>query len=135
METPLSLLHPSKDGIAIDVSGAVGNYAVLLSDKVKVIVNCDLHVPSLVTAYNRKKSNMVCIRCPYLQLPFVSNSFDYAICTDTLIRGNNHEVKLLKEILRILKKGGKAFVDFHNIKWFKKNNQICSYSGTVNLIL
>ena len=128
MKKTLELLNPSADGFAIDVSGAVGNYARFLSNKVKIMVNCDLHTPSILTANNHKKSNLLCVRAPYLLLPFTSDTFDYAICTDTLIRGWNHEVKLLKQIQRILKIGGKAVVDFHNQRWFAKNKNICSYN-------
>ncbi|RJQ17501.1 MAG: class I SAM-dependent methyltransferase [Nitrospiraceae bacterium] len=128
MEKIRELLNPASNAIAIDVSGAVGNYSRSLSDKVATMVNCDLHAPSIITAHNRRADNMVCIRTPYLKLPFVQNTFDYAICTDTLIRGWNHEVKLLKEILRVLKPGGKAIVDFHNRKWFAKNRDICAYA-------
>jgi ubiquinone/menaquinone biosynthesis C-methylase UbiE len=127
----VELLNLSKNAVAIDVSGAVGNYSIFLADKVKLMVNCDLHTPSIITAYTRRKNNMCCIRAPYLRLPFSPNIFDYAICTDTLIRGWNHEIKLLKEIVRILKPGGTAVVDFHNRKWFSKNKNICEYNETL----
>ncbi|MBI3584680.1 MAG: methyltransferase domain-containing protein [Nitrospinae bacterium] len=130
------LLVPQPDAIGIDVSGAVGNHAIVLSNVVETMINCDLHVPSIITAYQRMKKNMICIRSPYLKLPLISNGFDFVICTDTLIRGWNHEVMLLKEILRILKIGGKAFVDFHNLKWFKRNYNICEYkTGQVKRLL
>lgn len=111
----------------VDVSGAVGNHSIFVAGYVGSVINCDLHTPSIITAYSRRAANMICIRAPYLKMPFSSNTFDYAICTDTLIRGWNHEVKLLKEILRLLKTGGKAFVDFHNLVDFKKNSAICEY--------
>lgn len=121
-------LAPKGTEIAIDVSGAVGNHSVALADKVRVMVNCDLHGPSILTAYHRRKENMICVRAPYLTLPFISGTFDYALCTDTLIRGHTHEVKLLREILRILKPGGKAVVDFHNRRFGSSNDSICFYS-------
>lgn len=136
IEKALQLLNPSDNSIIVDVSGAVGNYAIFLANKVKMVINCDLHIPSIIIAYERKKDNMICVRTPYLKLPFVSNSFDYIICTDTLIRGWNHEVKLLKEISRIIKIGGRAFVDFHNLKWFRKNRNICAYKvGSIRKLL
>ncbi len=127
---------PQGTEIAIDVSGAVGNHSVALADQVRVMVNCDLHGPSILTAYHRRKVNMMCVRAPYLKLPFFSGTFEYAICTDTLIRGHTHEVKLLREILRILKPGGKAVVDFHNRRFGSSNDTICFYSaGEVKSIL
>jgi len=85
MEKVLQLLNPSANSIVVDVSDAVGNCAIFLANKVKMIINCDLHTPSTITAYERKKDNMICVRTPYLKLPFASNIFDYVICTDTLI--------------------------------------------------
>jgi SAM-dependent methyltransferase len=123
----LELLNPSKKGMAIDISGGVGNYSIFLSDFVKVIIHCELHISSIIEAYNGKRNNMIFVRSAYLKLPFISDIFDYVICTDTLERGWNHEVKLLKEIMRIMKIGGKAIVDFHNLRWFKKNKIICAY--------
>ena len=121
-------LSPKGSDMAIDVSGAVGNHSVALSDKVRVMVNCDLHGPSILTAYRRKKENMMCVRAPYLKLPFSSETFDWAICTDTLIRGRTHEVKLLRELVRIIKPGGKAVVDFHNRRRSSSSKAICLYS-------
>lgn len=129
-EKILELLNPSSESIAIDVSGGVGNYSIFLSDVVEFMVHCEVHIPSILTAYNRvkdKKDKMLFFRSTYLKLPFKSASFDCLICTDTLERGWNHEVQLLKEILRILKIGGKAVVDFHNLKWFRRNRNICEY--------
>jgi ubiquinone/menaquinone biosynthesis C-methylase UbiE len=136
MQKVLQLIDPSVNSVAVDVSGVVGNYAIFLANKLKIVINCDLHTPSIITAYERKKNNMACVRTPYLRLPFASNVFDHVICTDTLIRGWNHEVKLLKEILRIMKISGIAFVDFHNLKWFRKNRNICAYkAGSVRRLL
>ena len=135
-ERILELLNPSNNSTAIDISGGVGNYSIFLSDFVKAMIHCELHVPSIITAYNRKKDNMIFVRSPYLKLPFISDTFDYVICTDTLERGWNCEVKLLREITRIMKIGGKAIVDFHNLKWFRKNRNICAYkAGSIRKLL
>ncbi len=123
----LEILTPSPDATAIDVSGASGNHSRALATMVKAIANCDAHVPSIVVAHNLRPTNMLCIRACYLKLPFAANTFDCAICFDTLIRGKNHEVALLKEILRVLKVGGQAIVDFHNLKRFKSNRTIKEY--------
>jgi len=72
--------------MAIDISGGVGNYSIFLSDFVKVMIHCELHISSIIEAYNGKRNNMIFVRSPYLKLPFISDIFDYVICTDTLER-------------------------------------------------
>lgn len=126
----IELLNPSPDGIGIDVSGGVGNYSIPLSNRVKVMVHCELDVQSILRAYHqaRKRDNMLFVRTPYHKIPFHSACFDCVICTDTLERGWNHEMKLLAEIIRILKEGGKAVVDFHNQRRFGKNRSLCEYA-------
>lgn len=114
--------------LVIDVSGASGSYSIALADQVRTIVNCDLHVPSLLVGHRRHKPNMISLRAPYLNLPFIDGTFDAVICVDTLARGRQHEINLLREIQRVLKAGGKAFVDFHNKKGFSGNPEICEYT-------
>ncbi len=116
------------DKTAIDVSGGVGNYSSPLSSGFKRMVHCELDGESLQTAYERSTENPIFfVRAPYLRLPFHPNTFDCVICTDTLIRGRSHEKKLLKEIIRILKNGGQAIVDFHTSRLFFRNDRICLY--------
>jgi hypothetical protein len=57
--------------MAIDISGGVGNYSIFLSDFVKVIIHCELHISSIIEAYNGKRNNMIFVRSPYLKLPFI----------------------------------------------------------------
>jgi len=122
-EKIIEFVNPSPDMVGIDVSGGVGNYSIPLSDRVKVMVHCELEVQSILRAYTEGKDNMFFVRSPYLKLPFNGESFDLAICTDTLIRGKKHEVMLLSEIYRILKNGGKAVVDFHNPRFFRRRSR------------
>lgn len=120
----------SSDGkIAVDVSGGGGNYSVPLSASVGTMFHCELDVESIQGAYCRGDGrNIFFIRTPYLKLPFCSDVFDYVICTDTLIRGKEHEIMLLKEIKRILKNGGRAIVDFHNRRLFDRTRSISLYN-------
>jgi len=124
------ILNVSKQMLGIDVSGGVGNYSIPMSSRVRGIVHCELEVQSLITAYQEAKGrdNIVFIRSFYLNLPFESGSFDFAICTDTLIRGKRHDLKLISEICRVLKDGGRAAIDFHNPKVIGGNKDICFYN-------
>ena len=133
----LKLLAPSPTAIAVDVSGGVGNYSVPLAGHVAAMFHCELDPESIQAAYRRgARKNMVFIRTPYLKLPFRSGSVDHVICTDTLIRGPEHELRLLSEITRILKKGGRAVVDLHNSPLFFSNKAVYSYtSGRLRSLL
>ena len=56
---------------------------------------------------------MLAVRADYFSLPF-RDSVDVIVCTDSLIRGLDHEVALLKSIRKALTARGRAVVDFHN---------------------
>jgi ubiquinone/menaquinone biosynthesis C-methylase UbiE len=105
-------------GIFCDVSGGAGNYSLLFSKEASLTVHCDLDVNSINHAYERSRryscARILFVRCDYLQLPFASNIFDSIICLDTLERGLSHEIRLLREIERCLKRGGRFVIDFHN---------------------
>lgn len=122
------LLGPSESKIAVDVSGGVGNYSIPLSFRVRAIFHCELDAESVQNAYYRSESdNIFFVRTPYLRLPFKPDIADIVLCTDTMIRGRNHEIKLLNEINRILKKSGTAIIDFHNRRLFR-DASICLYN-------
>jgi len=110
------------------------------------VVHCDLDVGSINYAYELSRRDnlerILFVRCDYLQLPFASNIFDRIICMDTLERGLSHEIRLLTEILRCLKPGGKVAIDFHNkfrslFSASKINSEVVGYdqmiSSEVNL--
>ncbi|MFA5743033.1 MAG: methyltransferase domain-containing protein [Candidatus Paceibacterota bacterium] len=123
-----------KNGLMIDVSAGCGNYSVDLSQIASLFVHCEAEDQSLLNAKTRavdcKRENIVFVRGNYLKLPVPDDFFNVAICTDTLIRGRNHEKELLKEIYRALKKGGMGIVDFHNDRPFaSKRNPYISFYG------
>jgi len=106
--------------LMIDVSAGCGNYSVYLSSLASLMVHCEAEIQSLLSAQelaaNSKGDNIIFVRANYLKLPFLDNLFDVVICTDTLERGKNHEIQLLREMYRILKKGGTGIFDFHNLR-------------------
>jgi SAM-dependent methyltransferase len=114
--TIAALLGNKAEGVVVDVSGGVGNYSSFLADKAQTVIHCELHVPSFAQACRQhaQRQNLFFARSDYLALPLADGSADGVICTDTLIRGVEHERALLAEIRRILKPGGRAVVDFHH---------------------
>jgi SAM-dependent methyltransferase len=108
-------LRGSKDTL-VDVSAGVGNYSIYLAQFFRRVIHCELHVPSLASAIRSAmgKANIFFVRSDYMALPVKDSSTDAVVCTDTLERGPEHEKWLLNEIIRIMKPGGVATIDFHN---------------------
>jgi SAM-dependent methyltransferase len=123
-----ALLGDRAEGVLVDVSGGVGNYSSFLADRARTVIHCELHVPSFAQASrdHAQLQNMFFARSEYLALPLADSSVDGAICTDTLIRGVEHERALLAEIRRVLKPDGRAVVDFqhHRFKRIQKRSPL-----------
>jgi len=110
----------SPDGtpsILCDLTGGSGHYTLALANQYDHVFHCDLDPASLF--YTAKKAeaaglrNMTFLRVDYMQPPF-RRSIGDLLCLDTLIRGPEHELRLLRSIRGILRPGGSAVVDFHN---------------------
>lgn len=103
--------------VVCDVSAGSGSYTFELAKKYPLVIHCDLSIENLNDVYRRKEQagieNLILIRCDYFQLPF-HNSLDQLICLDTLIRGYQHETRLLISLYNALSYRGKALIDFHN---------------------
>lgn len=100
-----------------DLSAGAGYYTFALASKFETVLHCDLSAENLSYAvWKARKAgvgNVVFVRSDYFAPPFRS-SLDVAICLDTLIRGAEHERKLLKSIVNSTSPDGIAVVDFHN---------------------
>lgn len=107
----------SRPSTLCDLSGGAGHYTLAFADLFDYVFHCDLDPSSL--RYTQEKAsalgykNIYFIRADYFRPPFAA-SLDRALCLDTLIRGPEHEVRLLRCIGRILADDGAAVVDFHN---------------------
>jgi SAM-dependent methyltransferase len=114
-----ALLGDRADGVVVDVSGGVGNYSSFLADRAQTVIHCELHVPSFAQACREhaQLQNLFFAHSDYLALPLADGHADGVVCTDTLIRGIEHERALLSEIRRILKSNGRAVVDFHHLRF------------------
>jgi SAM-dependent methyltransferase len=126
--TIAALLGDKAEGVVVDVSGGVGNYSSFFADKAQMVIHCELHVPSFAQACRQhaQRQNLFFACSDYLALPLADGSADGVICTDTLIRGVEHERALLAEIRRVLKPEGRAVVDFqhHRFKRIQKRSPL-----------
>ena len=115
VEQVKSILDPKKS--VCDVSAGAGTYTFEFAKDFPLVIHCDLSVENLNDVYSQKQQkavdNFILIRCDYFNLPF-NNSLQQLVCTDTLIRGQQHEIALLNSLYRALSDGGRALVDFHN---------------------
>jgi SAM-dependent methyltransferase/uncharacterized protein YbaR (Trm112 family) len=106
------------DGLVLcDVSAGAGNYTLAYARRFKWVFHCDLSVATLRYAAARSRgmglTNVLFLRVDYFALPF-SRSIDRLLCLDTLIRGNDHEKALLRQIQKALAPPGRAIIDFHH---------------------
>jgi SAM-dependent methyltransferase len=103
--------------IICDVSAGAGTYTFEFAKTFPLVIHCDLSIENLNDVYSQKQQkaidNLVLIRCDYFNLPF-KNTLQQLICTETLVRGRQHELLLLNSLRRALSDSGKALVDFHN---------------------
>lgn len=100
-----------------DISAGAGLYTLAAAPYFRTVLHCDLCADSLsyglAQARRRKLDNVFFLRVDYLRLPF-GRLLDRVLCLDTLIRGPDHERRLLSGLMACLAPAGQAVVDFHN---------------------
>jgi len=105
------------DSVLCDISGGSGYYTLAFAPLFRFVIHCDLSVDNLNYVSRKARAlgiqNIFFLRVDYFAPPF-RYSLDRIICLDTLIHGGGHDSVLLKAIVRSLKPGGHAVVDFHN---------------------
>jgi len=105
------------DSVLCDISAGAGDYTLALAPSFRFVIHCDLSVDNLNYVSRKARAlgirNIFFLRADYFAPPF-RHSLDRILCLDTLIRGGGHDSVLLRAIVRSLKPGGHAVVDFHN---------------------
>ena len=109
---------PGRDAVVADISAGAGFVSFALARRGIPTIHADLSADSVSFAASRVPNDgdplpMFAVRADYFSLPF-RDSVDVIVCTDSLIRGLDHEVALLKSIRKALTARGRAVVDFHN---------------------
>ncbi len=86
-----------------------------------VVVGMDIWKDILIRARQRMQSeghgrNIELIQADAVSLPFADNIFDSVVCINVFFNlpGEEHVIKSLKEISRVLKKEGNVFFDIRN---------------------
>ena len=109
---------PERDAVVADISAGPGYVSFALARRGIPTIHADLSAESVSFAASSFRNDgdpvpMLVVRADYFSLPF-RDSVDVIVCTDSLIRGLDHEIALLKSIRQALNARGRAVVDFHN---------------------
>ena len=104
------------EGNGIDIACGNGRHLKYM-EKNGMAVGIDISFNMLKIARKNVK-DAILVQANAIHLPFHSNTFDYAIFIAALhnIKERNNRIKALKEMRRILKKGGMAMVSVWS-KW------------------
>lgn len=104
--------------IVCDVGAGSGDYSLILARKSQLVFHCDLDIEAIMSAREEAKKlnldNILFIRSNYFTLPFKDNSLPCITCIDILLRGQEHDNKLLTEIFSKITNEGIVLFDFHS---------------------
>ncbi|MCM8807793.1 MAG: class I SAM-dependent methyltransferase [Candidatus Omnitrophica bacterium] len=100
-----------RSDVVLDVGCGSGRFIQLLSPLVREIHGIDISEEALKIARNLKINNAFLRKGNALKIPYKDNFFDKVICIDVIEHIEDDE-KVLKEIKRVLKKGGEGIVYF-----------------------
>ena len=122
------IFNNSENKTVCDVGAGSGDYSLLLAKNSKYVFHCDLDLEAIMfaqkTAKKRGLNNILFIRCDYFSLPFQDESLPSMTCIDILLRGHEHDTKLLTEISKKLQVNGTAILDFHSKERMKINKNL-----------
>lgn len=111
------LLDTGPRDVVCDFSAGPGYYTLAYAAHCRTLIHCDLCLDSLAEAREqaskKRIDNILFVRMDYFRPPF-HQTLSRIICMDTLIRGQQHELALLRAIRGSLAPDGAALVDFHN---------------------
>lgn len=106
--------------IVLDLAVGTGDSAKELVKKDIKVIGVDISFEMIRVAVNKIEGNFVAVSASAYQLPFKEQSFDTVTCAFG-IRNMHDTEKALKEINRIIKKGGKIVIlEFSLPKGFLK---------------
>ncbi len=115
--TLLSRRGIAKELTLCDFSAGAGYYTLECARHFRSVIHADVSPESLVYSQSKAKrlglDNVAFCRIDYLRPPF-KRSLDFAICMDSMIRGQWHDAQLLRSITQALSSNGTAIFDFHN---------------------
>ena len=104
----------------LDAACGVGQWSIALSDLNQKVFGIDLMSDRINTAKifsdTMKKRNISFNQSPLERIPFENNFFDGCFCYGAFMFTQTN--KTIKELYRVLKPGGKLYVNANDIGWY-----------------
>ena len=114
---PISLQWMKKYHKILDIGAGRGRHSFLFSEKGIDVTAVDLSEDGIEYIKNeaeKRKLKMDAIVCDMTSLPFPNNSFDAVVCFHAIYHTDYNGIrKALKEIHRVLKDKGEAYITFN----------------------
>ena len=122
------ILHLLEGEIISEIGAGIGLYSIPMAKFAKFVFHCDLDQEAIFAAQQEAKkqniSNILFIISNYFSLPFKPNSIPTITCLDVLLRGHEHDKKVLHEITSKIKTSGNIILDFHAKERSKINKNL-----------
>ena len=122
------VLHHLNGEIISEIGAGIGLYSIPMAKHAKLVFHCDLDKEAIFTAQkeakNQNLSNILFIISNYFSLPFKSNSIHTISCLDVLLRGYEHDKKVLEQISSKIQSSGMVLIDFHSKERSKINKNL-----------
>jgi len=109
------LLRLPTEGSILDAGGGTGRVSHHLRNWAGQVVVCDLSLPMLKKA--KAKAGIRPLRADVAGLPFRNETFARVVVVDAL-HHFDHQERTLKELVRVLKKGGRIVIEEPDINRF-----------------
>ncbi len=117
---PLLVKFMKEKGKVLDLGCGAGGFSLLLEDLGFEVIGVDNsdYMLSLAQSFAKEKGSRVeFVKGDARNLPFEDSSFDYVIFIDNLVHFEPLELgKAFREIARVLKPGGKLFLQFTDLR-------------------
>ncbi|WP_367183044.1 methyltransferase domain-containing protein [Thermococcus sp.] len=117
---PLFVKFMKEKGKVLDLGCGAGGFSFLLEDLGFEVIGVDNsdYMLSLAQSFAKEKGSRVeFVKGDARNLPFEDSSFDYVIFIDNLVHFEPLELgKAFREIARVLKPGGKLFLQFTDLR-------------------
>src|SRR3989344_8811141 len=108
-----------KSGKVLDLGSGSGRHLVNIKNGKMYLVDFSKEMLKLAEKKSKEeKINAEFKRANIWEIPYENEFFDFAICISALhcVKGLKNREKTIKELYRVLKKGGKAEIGVWNIK-------------------
>ena len=112
MQRIVNEIAPREGAVCLDISAGNGTLSRPLRERFETFVAADLSVAAV--NWLSLDPGVIVVRADYLRSPYKPESFDFVLCTDTLVYGRAHEERLLASLWSAVAPDGAALLQFHH---------------------